>query len=361
MERDQDILINVPEAELRNYGGTSKFKFSRVFLSDASQDEIFQKCILSVLRKLLQEGKNALIFTYGVTNAGKSHTIVGDDERPGILPNTINWLLQMKKILKTKQMTNSCQTSQTDYFSNNFFNVNDLFLGSEENSEYDLIKSSRFKDLDLSLQCFEIYNDELHDLFSKKGMNQKQKKLHIKEINKKLVIENLKTKIISSQKEFSSLLAQCLKNRAILQTSLNKHSSRSHCVYKIYLNFYFENEEENLKVEKSLTLVDLAGSERCKRTENRGSKLKEANKINQSLSCLGRCMKALNQKTIPPFRETKLTRYLSEFFVEDNNIIMIANINPRMNDFEESMRALNYTAVAREIRTLPSRFSLSIQ
>lgn len=56
--------------------------------------------------------------------------------------------------------------------------------------------------------------------------------------------------------------------------------------------------------------------------------MKEANKINQSLSCLGRCLKALKDKTIPPFRETKLTRYLSEFFVEDNNIIMIGNINP---------------------------------
>lgn len=74
--------------------------------------------------------------------------------------------------------------------------------------------------------------------------------------------------------------------------------------------------------------------------------LKEANKINQSLSCLGRCLKALNEKTIPPFRETKLTRYLSEFFVEDNNIIMIANINPRIEDFEESIKALNYTALA---------------
>lgn len=104
-------------------------------------------------------------------------------------------------------------------------------------------------------------------------------------------------------------------------------------------------------------MVDLAGSERAKRTENSGVKLKEANKINQSLSCLGRCLKALNEKTIPPFRETKLTRYLSEFFVEDNNIIMIANINPRMEDFEESIRALNYTALAREIKTYPNRMS----
>lgn len=72
------------------------------------------------------------------------------------------------------------------------------------------------------------------------------------------------------------------------------------------------------------------------------------------MSCLGRCIEALNKRQRPPFRETKLTRYLSEFFVENNNIIMIANINPRKADFEESLRALNYTAVAREITVLPS-------
>lgn len=61
---------------------------------------------------------------------------------------------------------------------------------------------------------------------------------------------------------------------------MNKSSSRSHCVYKIHIDFFFENEEEEFKIEKSMTLVDLAGSEWAKRTENSGIKLKEANKIN---------------------------------------------------------------------------------
>ena len=58
-----------------------------------------------------------------------------------------------------------------------------------------------------------------------------------------------------------------------------------------------------------------------------------------------------------PYRETKLTRYLSEFFEQDNNVIMIANINPREKDFEESLRALNYTSGAKEIKFIPSRYS----
>lgn len=30
--------------------------------------------------------KSALIFSYGVTNSGKTFTIVGNDEHPGVLP-----------------------------------------------------------------------------------------------------------------------------------------------------------------------------------------------------------------------------------------------------------------------------------
>lgn len=40
-----------------------------------------------------------MIFTYGVTNAGKSYTIVGEDESPGILPNVLKYLLKMKEDL----------------------------------------------------------------------------------------------------------------------------------------------------------------------------------------------------------------------------------------------------------------------
>ena len=35
--------------------------------------------------------------------------------------------------------------------------------------------------LEISLSCFEIYNDEIHDLFQKKGMKQRNSRLQIKD------------------------------------------------------------------------------------------------------------------------------------------------------------------------------------
>jgi len=33
--------------------------------------------------------QSALLFAYGITNAGKSHTIMGTDKEPGIVPRTM--------------------------------------------------------------------------------------------------------------------------------------------------------------------------------------------------------------------------------------------------------------------------------
>lgn len=43
------------------------------------------------------------------------------------------------------------------------------------------------------------------------------------------------------------------------------------------------------------TLVDLAGSERASQTKNRGIRLLEGAKINQSLLVLGSCIQALSE------------------------------------------------------------------
>ena len=63
-----------------------------------------------------------------------------------------------------------------------------------------------------------------------------------------------------------------------------------------------------------------------------------------------KCNSIYVSKKIVPFRESKLTMLFQEYFTSDQNIIMITNINPRKEDFEETMRALNYSCIAKEIK-----------
>ena len=68
-------------------------------------------------------------------------------------------------------------------------------------------------------------------------------------------------------------------------------------------------------VRSKLHLVDLAGSERVGKTGAAGQTLKEAQSINQSLSALGNCMRALTSSsgrgkkaTHVPYRDSKHIR-----------------------------------------------------
>ena len=84
---------------------------------------------------------------------------------------------------------------------------------------------------------------------------------------------------------------------------------------KKMINICFERQDfiENFTLyQGKLNLVDLAGSERQSKTEASGDRLKEATKINLSLSALGNVISALvdGKSQHIPYRDSKLTRLL---------------------------------------------------
>ncbi len=109
-------------------------------------------------------------------------------------------------------------------------------------------------------------------------------------------------------------MEQGWKSRHVGATLMNADSSRSHSLFTIYLEMASTDGEsgtEHIRAGK-LNLVDLAGSERQSKTGATGDRLKEATKINLSLSALGNVISALvdaNAKHIP-YRDSKLTRLL---------------------------------------------------
>ena len=102
-----------------------------------------------------------------------------------------------------------------------------------------------------------------------------------------------------------------------------------------------------------LTLIDLAGSERSKHTHATGERLKEAGNINKSLMVLGQCIEVMraNQKrvaqslaasqsqrsdtrdvkkslAIVPFRHSKLTEILMDYFTGEGRVVSTSVTSP---------------------------------
>jgi kinesin family protein 20 len=77
-----------------------KFIFSKVLSGKAKQDSVFEEVVLPFWIKLIEQGLNMLIFTYGVTNAGKTFTVVGSPTDPGILKRSLLLCLGLKRSIK---------------------------------------------------------------------------------------------------------------------------------------------------------------------------------------------------------------------------------------------------------------------
>lgn len=109
----------------------------------------------------------------GIGNSGKSFTISGNNQEPGILQNTIKTLLDLKESLKRKKLKK-----------------NENFINNEEIKD-SILNSGvlDFDDFDIFLESFEIYNEEIIDLMVD-STKKKEKKLEIIEISKKIFIKS---------------------------------------------------------------------------------------------------------------------------------------------------------------------------
>ncbi|XP_034297563.1 kinesin-like protein KIF20A [Pantherophis guttatus] len=65
-----------------------KFTFSQIFGPEIGQKAFFDATMKEVVKDVLN-GQNWLVYTYGVTNSGKTYTIQGDGTNRGILPRSL--------------------------------------------------------------------------------------------------------------------------------------------------------------------------------------------------------------------------------------------------------------------------------
>jgi hypothetical protein len=169
-------------------------------------------------------------------------------------------------------------------------------------------------------------------------------------------IKDVSMYVTKSVGDITKALIMGSKNRKKGETLMNRDSSRSHCMFTLYVETQSGVQgEEKIKVGK-LNLVDLAGSERQKKSGAQNERLKEASQINLSLTSLMNVISALvnAKKTHIPYRDSKLTRLLENSLGGNTKTCMIANISPADYNFEETMSTLRYANRAKNIKNKPT-------
>ncbi|XP_012620814.1 kinesin-like protein KIF20B isoform X2 [Microcebus murinus] len=383
----QTILLKDPQNILSRLSEKSsgqmaqKFSFSKVFGPGTTQKEFFQGCIIQPIKDLLK-GQSRLIFTYGLTNSGKTYTFQGTEENIGILPRTLNVLfdsLQDRLYTKTNLKPHRSreylrlsldqekeeiasksallrQIKEVVMHNDSYDTVNEFEESMKDCEQASLNMDNNIK-FSVWVSFFEIYNECIYDLFVPVSSKfQKRKMLRLsQDVKGYSFIKDLQWIQVFDSKEAYRLLKLGIKNQSIAFTKLNNASSRSHSIFTIRILQIEDSEMSRVLRVSELSLCDLAGSERSMKTQNEGERLRETGNINTSLLTLGKCINVLKNSEKSkfqqhvPFRESKLTHYFQSFFNGKGKICMIVNISQCCFAYDETLNVLKFSAIAQKV------------
>uniref|UniRef100_A0A3B3ZIZ3 Kinesin-like protein n=1 Tax=Periophthalmus magnuspinnatus TaxID=409849 RepID=A0A3B3ZIZ3_9GOBI len=381
IENDQTVTLNAPKGSATMKSSEKgvglsihKFSFTQIFGPDTTQIKLFEETVQSQMSDFLN-GNNALIFSYGVTNAGKTYTIQGSPKDPGILPRVLDATfhhirghqydsMDIKPHLRNDaQFLTSEQVKQEKSIKAAVFasckESDTLSVSLRSRSSSFMVADSTVKvdggQFALWVAFFEIYNECVYDLLQPALCSKSKKRAVLRVCDDgagNAYVKDLRWINIMNLSEANKILQYGNKNRSAAATKMNQCSSRSHSIFTMKL---LKIDNDAVKGISEFSLCDLAGSERCNKTKTFGERLKEAANINNSLLILGKCIMALrnNQadrsKSCIPFRESKLTKLFQSFFCGKGKASMIVNINQCASTYDETLHVMKFSAVAKQV------------
>eukprot|EP01010_Urceolus_cornutus_P001641 NODE_21_length_3354_cov_202.002421_g17_i0.p1 GENE.NODE_21_length_3354_cov_202.002421_g17_i0~~NODE_21_length_3354_cov_202.002421_g17_i0.p1 ORF type:complete len:1047 (+),score=235.92 NODE_21_length_3354_cov_202.002421_g17_i0:125-3265(+) len=350
----EDAILNMAHPSDESFRHRPQaFKFNFVWDEDDSQLDLYDGACSGLVDSCLL-GHPATILAYGQTGSGKTHTILGDiDARhgtvipgSGIFPRVIDELFRFKR-------------------------------GSPNH-------------VVLILSILEIYNDTIRDLLGG------GKSIHLRILGADDAVPlGLTRAQCDTLQQAVHHFQDATSLRKVAFTQMNDVSSRSHACFLVDV-FQQTRTADNpdppdvmalLRSEESkrpdaeageatseladdfrfpilrsrLSLIDLAGSERLKRSMADGANLKETQAINTSLSCLGTVVSALHRgEKYVSYRDSKLTLLLKASFANPYaKILMITNLSPTENSFQESLVSVRFADRVKAIKVDTTNVSVS--
>ncbi|KAE8654335.1 Kinesin-related protein 11 [Hibiscus syriacus] len=289
------------------YNPATAYAFDRVFGPHAATQEVYEVAAKPVVQAAM-EGVNGTVFAYGVTSSGKTHTMHGDQNAPGIIPLAIK-----------------------DVFSS--------------------IQDTPGREFLLRVSYLEIYNEVINDLLDPTGQN-----LRVREDAQGTYVEGIKEEVVLSPGHVLSFISAGEEHRHVGSNNFNLFSSRSHTIFTLMIESSAHGDEYDGVVFSQLNLIDLAGSESSK-AETTGIRRKEGSYINKSLLTLGTVIGKLSEGKAShvPYRDSKLTRLLQSSLSGRGHVSLICTVTPASSNMEETHNTLKFASRAKRVEIYASR------
>ncbi|CAL9758277.1 unnamed protein product [Musa acuminata subsp. burmannicoides] len=269
--------------------------FSFVFPPDSTQQEVYNMAVNPILMDFMG-GKSGLLVALGPTGSGKTYTMFGCAQNPGVVPLILKQLFDCP--------------SQGDLHERRSYYLSMFEIHSERG------KGERI--LDLSHDGVELSFQHS-------------------------TVIGLKEVMVSNIAEAENALAIGMLKRSTAATSANDQSSRSQCIINIRKTEKSLSEHSVSLHSAVLTIADLAGAERERKTGNQGARLLESNFINNTSMVFGLCLRALLEHQRNPrkpiekhFKNSLLTRYLRDYMEGKKCMTLILMVKPGEDDYADT-------------------------
>jgi len=335
--------------------------FTKIFGSQTSQAEMFEGSIKHRVAEFL-DGKSSTIMTYGMRDSGKTYTLFGTSESPGIITRSIELVFSAinctiapwyKPFQFTVRCLNDTARDSEMQWKRRILNRQDVKQTSVEAKKF--LENSWPEDANPNcIECcndsmyavwlsfVEIYNENVYDLLDD-TKTRSPLRLYVNTEGRAYVRGLRKVHAITALEACQILMAGQSRMSNIATES---RSFQSHTIFTMELLKYQKDYAAKEVVLSTLTFCDLAGS-----TQFIKSHTREASCINNSLLVLGRCLKAVSQNQKAPFRQSNLTRICQRALSGEENLSVIVNVVFQPDLYDEVQSIFNFCDIVRKLLT----------
>lgn len=308
---DQEISLSFTEQHISLPKHDANFCFDLVLGPEHTNQTLYDSIASPIVESALM-GINGTIFAYGQTASGKTFSMQGDAQCPGILRLAASQIFEQTAPVLDK-------------------------------GKFAFVAS-----------YIEIYNERVKDLLSS-GSGAGGKGSDDLKIREDRVMgfyaDGAAERAVACTKDVLALFAEGEKRRHVAGTDMNLKSSRSHTIFMINMTAT----HQQVTTKSRLSLVDLAGSESVRQTHAEGDRLKEGAQINKSLLALSMVISSLSsgKKDIGHvgYRDSKLTQILRPSLSGNCKTAVLVCVSPAMTYAFETLSSLKFASSAKQIKT----------
>ncbi len=369
-------------------GGGTQYNFDHVYGPETRNDRIFEEMVKTIVSCSMQ-GFNGSVFSYGQTSSGKTFTMNGNSNQPGIIPQAIHFIFESIQQYPEREflIRVSYMEVYNEQIKDLLSNTRDLAAGATS-AAHSFLQSEGLIPVTPVSSSTSASNKDIAKDKEDAIKIQYDSKLGI------TVVTGIKEQVVVNPQQCLSLIKAGESHRHVGVTDMNEKSSRAHTLFRLVIESR-DKRGTNGSVSGSggkstipagtiavtpvrvstLYLVDLAGSESAKMTNSKGERAREARFINQSLLTLSTIIQRLSEDhsrmpptpTTPaqgvnaannaaakrshlPYRDSKLTRLLEPALDGNARIAIICTISPTMKCFDETANTLKFATRAKAIK-----------